>query len=84
MALLRKRSVAESRRTFAARRAHSLPSSMVSVPGRRPDLASEDAVADDRVKQHQREDDDASPQNMNARLECGAAASSMVMTKGIM
>src|SRR5260370_41925273 len=26
---------------------------------RRPDLASEDAVADDRVEQHQRENDDA-------------------------
>src|SRR5271169_6377095 len=36
---------------------------MVSVSGRFANLAPEDAVADDRVEQHQREDDDATPEH---------------------
>lgn len=53
------------------------------VSGCGSDLAFKNAVADDRVQKHERKDEKA-PQNMNARLDCGAAASSMVRTKGIM
>jgi hypothetical protein len=54
------------------------------VSGCCSDLASEDAVADDCVNKHEWEDEEAFAQNMKARLECGAAASSMVTAPGIM
>ena len=47
-------------------------------------LASEDGVADRGVEQHQRKDEETLSQNMKARLECGAAASSIVIENGIM
>jgi len=51
---------------------------------RRPDLASEDRLADRGVEQHQRQDEEARAQNMKARLEGGAAASSIMIEKVIM
>jgi hypothetical protein len=36
---------------------------MVSVSGRFPSLASEDAIADERVEQHQRKYDNAAPEH---------------------
>jgi hypothetical protein len=48
----------------------------------RSDLATEDAVADDRVEQHQRKND-YTPQNMNMRLDCGAASGMTVRRRVI-
>src|ERR1700719_2669577 len=46
-------------------------------------FTSKDAVTWS-VEQHQRKDKKTSPQDMRARLDCSAAASSMVRTKGTM
>jgi hypothetical protein len=59
----------------------SMPSVVV---GGWSDLSSEDRVADDRVDQHEREDEETLAPEHEGETGVGAAASSMVVENGIM